>query len=68
MNIEGGIIMKLADLKAIYINEVYDGNRGAYLRDRRRDYCAAQLRWSCWIDSLCKDGVITQAQYDRATF
>ena len=50
--------MKLADLKAIYINEVYDGNRGAYLRDRRRDYCAAQLRWSCWIDSLCKDGTV----------
>lgn len=27
-----------------------------------------QFEWSCFIDSLCKSGEITQRQYNRATF
>ncbi len=55
-------------LKRRYINEVYEGNYARYLQERRDDYCKAQFAWSCWIDSLCKSGEITQKQYDRATF
>lgn len=28
------------------------------------DYWTAQLAWSAYVDGLCKDGVITQKQYD----
>ena len=26
------------------------------------------VEWTCYIDTLCKNGVITQKQYERATF
>lgn len=48
--------------------EVFDGDYKAYLRARREDYCKVQFQWSCFIDCLCKNGEITQSQYDRATF
>lgn len=40
----------------------------AYKAARKEDYCRVQLEWSCFIDGLCRDGVITQAQYNKATF
>lgn len=55
-------------LKRKFINEVYEGNYKKYLRERRDDYCRVQYILSCWIDSLCKNGEISQRQYDRATF
>jgi hypothetical protein len=55
-------------LKRRFINEVYEGDYKKYLRARKSDYCKAQFEWSCWIDSLCKNGEITQKQYDNATF
>lgn len=55
-------------LKRRFINECYNGNYKAYLQARKSDYCKVQLDWSCWIDSLCKNGEITQQQYNRATF
>lgn len=60
--------MKIATLKRRFINEVYDGNYGSYLKARRQDYCKVQFEWSCWIDSLCKNSEITQKQYDNITF
>lgn len=31
----------------------------------RVDYWTGQLAWSCYVDTLCKEGRITQKQYDR---
>ena len=40
--------------------------REAYhsLWERQVDYWTAQLTWSEYVDGLCKDGQITQKQYD----
>lgn len=54
-------------LKRRFINEMY-GDYKSYLRARKDDYCNVQYEWSCWIDSLCKAGEISQKVYDRATF
>jgi len=59
---------KISTLKRRFINEVYNGNNKAYLRARKADCCKVQFEWSCWIDGLCKDGQITQKQYDNVTF
>lgn len=59
---------KQPTLKRRFIDEVYNGDYKQYLKERREDYCKVQFEWSCYIDSLCKDGEITQAQYNRATF
>lgn len=59
--------MTAREVKQEFINLFY-GTRGKYLSARRKDYYAVQYEWSCFIDSLCKDGVITQYQYDRMTF
>lgn len=55
-------------LKRRFINEVYGGVYKNYLRDRRNDYCRVQFIWSCWIDSLCRDGEISQKQYGNEIF
>lgn len=60
--------MRTTTLKRRFINEMYNGNYAAYLRARKQDYCKVQFEWSCWIDSLCKNGEITQKQYGNATF
>lgn len=37
--------MKTADIKKAFIECVYDGNKGAYLKARRADYCKVQFEW-----------------------
>lgn len=59
--------MKQADIKRLFISEFY-GTTAAYKSARKEDYCKVQLEWSCFIDSLYRDGVITRAQYNKATF
>ena len=34
------------------------------LYERQVDYWTAQLAWSEYVDGLCKDGQITQKQYN----
>lgn len=60
--------MRKPTLKRRFINEVYEGDYKRYLRERKEDYCRVQLMWACYIDGLCKDGEITQRQYDNAVF
>ena len=60
--------MKRTTLKRRFINEVYNGDYKRYLKERKEDYCRVQLMWSFYIDGLCKDGEITQRQYDNAVF
>jgi len=55
-------------LRRRFIDEVFDGDYKTYLKARQDDYCKVQFEWSCWIDALCKDGEITQKQYEQATF
>lgn len=55
-------------LKGRFIKAVYNGDYRAYRKARNNDYCKVQFEWSCFIDSLCKEGEITQRQYDNATF
>lgn len=55
-------------LKRTFIDEAFGGDYKAYLRARRNDYCKVQFEWECWIDALCKNGEITQKQYQQATF
>ena len=59
--------MKTADIKKTFISEFY-GTRGNYLKARKDDYCKVQLEWAFYIDSLCRDGEITEKQYNNATF
>lgn len=37
----------------------------SYKSDAHKDYCRVQLAWACFTDGLCKDGRITQKQYDK---
>lgn len=60
--------MRSSDIKKAFIECVYNGDNGAYRKARNADYCKVQFEWSCFIDSLCKSGIITQKQYDNATF
>lgn len=52
----------------MFINDCYGGDYKKYLKSRIEDYCKVQFEWTCYIDTLCKNGVITQKQYERATF
>lgn len=60
--------MTIKSIKRMFINDVYDGDYKRYLHERKTDYFKVQFEWSCYIDSLCKSGIITQQQYDRAIF
>ena len=35
------------------------------LFDNHVDYWTGQLAWSTWVDGLCKDGTITNKQYEN---
>lgn len=35
------------------------------LYERKVDYWTAEQAWAAYVDGLCKDGEITQRQYDR---
>ena len=55
-------------IKRMFINDIYNGDYKKYLRARKADYCKVQFEWTCYIDYLCKSGIITQKQYNNATF
>ena len=60
--------MTIKEIKRAFIETYYNWDRGAYKKARNADYCKVQFEWSCYIDLLCKNGEITQRQYDNATF
>lgn len=59
---------KNTTLKRRFINEVYGGDYRAYLKARKDDYLKVQFEWSCYTDSLCKAGEISQKVWERAVF
>lgn len=38
-----------------------------YLKEGEYDYWTVQEMWSAYVDGLCKEGEITQKQYDTWT-
>jgi len=59
---------KKENIKQRFVNEVFGGDRDAYMKARKDDYCKVQLEWSFWLDALCRDGQITHEQYKRSVF
>lgn len=54
--------------KQRFIAEYYGGDKTAYRRARKDDYCKVQLEWTIWLDGLCKSGEITSKQWGKAEF
>lgn len=51
----------------LFVESHYEDNRN--LRAAlKADRLAVQFEWSCYIDSLCRDGEITMKQYESWTF
>lgn len=59
--------MTLRETKRLFIQEYY-GTEKAYRKARKEDYCRVQFNWTCFMDSLCKQGLITEKQWNKATF
>lgn len=59
--------MTLRETKKLFIQE-YFGTEKAYRKARREDYCYVQFEWSCFMDDLLKDRLITEKQWIKATF
>lgn len=61
-----------------YLEQEFNGMENCMLRQivenlidyghKHEQVSKVQFEWSCFIDSLCKNGEITQRQYDRVTF
>lgn len=59
--------MTSIEIKRNFIESVYPDYK-SYLRERKLDKYKVHLKWSYFIDGLCKSGIITQHQYDHAQF
>lgn len=44
------------------------GSEKKFRQALKADWLAVQFDWSCFIDSLCKNGDITQQQYESWLF
>lgn len=60
--------MTKREVKREFINLYYNGDMSAYKKARKDDYCKVQFEFTCFADGLCRDGEITQKQYDTLTF
>lgn len=46
--------------------ETYYGCWEKFKEARKKDYCKVQYEWSCYIDELVKDGILTPRQWHNA--
>lgn len=60
--------MRKCDIKRAFVNDCFGGDWKMYIFARKNDYCKIQFMWSCYIDELCKAGIITQKQYNTVEF
>lgn len=60
--------MRKIDIKKAFIRDCFNGNKEAYKKARKDDYCKVQLEWAFYIDSLCRNGEITLKQYETVEF
>lgn len=56
--------MTKKDVYQIFTEEFY-GDKYNLARALDTDYLSVNFAWSCFIDSLCKDGKITLKQYEN---
>lgn len=54
-------------IKRLFIDTHYK-NIIEYRKARKNDYLKEQFRFTCFIDALCKNGEITQKQFDTIIF
>ena len=59
--------MRKAIVTHMFIEQFY-GSHTALHNALKADWWAVQFNWSCFIDALCKNGDITQEQYNTWTF
>lgn len=59
--------MTLRETKRMFIQEWY-GTEKEYRKARKDDYCKTQFNWTCFMDDLLKAGLITEKQWQNATF
>lgn len=59
--------MKLSYVNNLFIQEFY-GSKKSFYEACRDDYYKVQFAWSSFIDVLCKNGEITENQYNKACF
>lgn len=60
--------MTLQEANKFFLCAAYDGDRKRAREARKVDYCKAQFEWTCFMDALCKDGLISDKQFAKATF
>ena len=58
-------MMKKTDAIKIFIEHYYPNN---LYQELRKDRLAVQFNWECFVDYLCKNGDITQEQFNNWTF
>lgn len=59
--------MTMMEANHLFVKEYY-GDHKSFVKAVRDDYYKVQLEWSCYIDDLCREGVLTERQWQRATF
>ncbi len=59
--------MTIKEANHMFIVEYYN-DYPSFNRAVGADYCGVQLEWECFMDNLCRDGILTQRQYNCATF
>ena len=59
--------MKASQAKQLFVESHY-GNENDLRKALKKDYLAVQFEWSCFIDSLCRNGDITMTQYQNWLF
>ncbi len=59
--------MTIWQAKTLFVEEFFK-TESEYHKSIKQDYLAVQEMWACYIDGLCKDGIITERQYENATF
>lgn len=56
------------DIKKHFIQDCYNNNRSEYLKARKKDYLKVQFEFTCYIDNLLKEGLITRRAFNGITF
>lgn len=59
--------MRKSTVMKCFVTEYY-GNTTELHSALRVDRLAVQFEWECFVDGLCRDGLITIKQYETWTF
>lgn len=59
--------MRKSQATSLFIETYYQTSKALH-KALKTDRLAVQYEWECFVDSLCRDGNITQDQYNSWTF